>query len=96
VSEFPPGTRHWRTTFHFATASSAGSRWPSSSWRRGAERFAHHRECALEQGREVMAVPGSVLNLRHGGSHGLLRDGARLVESAEDVLDEVGVMPMRG
>ena len=46
--------------------------------------------CALEQGRDVMAVPGNVLSQRHTGSHELLKDGARLVQSAEDVLDELG------
>ena len=46
--------------------------------------------CALEQGREVMAVPGSILGSRHRGCHGLLRDGARLVETAADVLEELG------
>jgi DNA processing protein len=34
--------------------------------------------CALEQGREVMAVPGNVLSGRNRGGHGLLKDGARL------------------
>lgn len=46
--------------------------------------------CALEQGREVMAVPGSVLSGRNGGSHALLKDGARVVETADDVLDGLG------
>jgi DNA processing protein len=46
--------------------------------------------CALEQGRDVMAVPGPVVGERHRGSHGLLRDGARLVAEAEDVLEELG------
>jgi DNA processing protein len=46
--------------------------------------------CALEQGREVMAVPGTVAGGRYGGSHALLRDGARLVQSAADILDELG------
>lgn len=40
---------------------------------------------ALDQGREVMAVPGPVRSGRHRGAHALLRDGATLVESAEDV-----------
>lgn len=47
--------------------------------------------CALEQGRDVLAVPGSVLGDRNRGSHALLRDGARLVETADDILDELGV-----
>jgi DNA processing protein len=49
--------------------------------------------CALEQGRDVMAVPGSIFGSRHHGSHALLRDGARLVQSAADVLDELGWGP---
>jgi DNA processing protein len=47
--------------------------------------------CALEQGRDVLAVPGSVLGGRNRGSHALLRDGARLVETADDILDELGM-----
>ena len=47
--------------------------------------------CALEQGRDVMAVPGSTLGSRHRGCHALLRDGARLVETAADVLEELGI-----
>jgi DNA processing protein len=49
---------------------------------------------ALEQGRTVMAVPGSVLSGRHRGCHGLIRDGAAVVESAEDVLAELKVSPL--
>jgi len=44
---------------------------------------------ASDQGRCVMAVPGGTLAGRHRGCHGLLKDGARLVESVEDVLDEL-------
>jgi DNA processing protein len=47
--------------------------------------------CALEQGREVMAVPGNVLSGRNRGGHALLRDGARIVESAADVVAELGL-----
>jgi DNA processing protein len=45
---------------------------------------------ALEQGREVMAVPGPVAAGRHRGAHALLRDGATLVESGADVLAALG------
>ena len=43
--------------------------------------------CALEQGRDVMAVPGSVLGGRNRGSHALLKDGAKVVETADDILE---------
>jgi DNA processing protein len=46
--------------------------------------------CALEQGRDVMAVPGSVLTGRNRGSHSLLKDGAKVVETADDILEELG------
>jgi DNA processing protein len=46
--------------------------------------------CALAQGRDVMAVPGSVLSGRNRGSHSLLKDGAKIVETADDVLEELG------
>ena len=47
--------------------------------------------CALEQGRDVLAVPGNVLSGRNRGAHALLRDGARIVESADDILEELGM-----
>jgi DNA processing protein len=46
--------------------------------------------CAMRQGRDVMAVPGNVLSGRNRGSHGLLKDGAKIVETADDILDELG------
>jgi DNA processing protein len=45
---------------------------------------------ALEQGRDVFAVPGSPLDARARGGNELLRQGAILTESAEDVLREIG------
>ena len=45
--------------------------------------------CGLEQGRTVMAVPGGVLSGRNRGAHGLIKDGARVVEGVEDVLQEL-------
>jgi DNA processing protein len=49
--------------------------------------------CALEQGREVMAVPGSVLGGRNRGGHALIRDGAKIVESADDIVGELRHLP---
>ncbi len=48
---------------------------------------------ALDQGREVMAVPGSPLDGRAGGCNALIRDGAILVRSAEDIAEVLGGPP---
>lgn len=50
-------------------------------------------EHAMEQGRSVMAVPGRVTDPSALGCLKLLRDGARLVQSPEDVLDELDSLP---
>jgi DNA processing protein len=46
-------------------------------------------KAALEQGRDVLAVPGNVISGRHRGCHALIKDGARLVETVDDVLEEL-------
>jgi DNA processing protein len=45
---------------------------------------------AMEQGREVFAVPGQVDNPLSAGPHRLIRDGAKLVTCVDDVLEELG------
>lgn len=48
-------------------------------------------KCALDQGREVMAVPGHPMDARAAGCNALIRDGALLVRSAGDVLTALGL-----
>jgi DNA processing protein len=91
VSEYPPGTPP--LAFHFPMRNrliSGLSRAVvviEASEQSGSLITA---ACALEQGREVMVVPGSVLNGRNRGAHALIRDGATIVESAGDVLEALG------
>jgi DNA processing protein len=91
VSEFPPGTAPQRHHFPLRNRLLSGlSRTtvvveaPAAS---GALITARY---ALDQGRDVLAVPGPVAGGRNAGAHALIRDGARLVESAADVLEHMG------
>jgi len=55
----------------------------------------HTVDAALDRGVEVAAVPGPVLSPASAGTNMLLREGAHLVRSAQDVLDIVGLQPSR-
>lgn len=91
VSEYPLGTppaqHHFPTRNRLIAALSAGSLIVEGELKSGSMITATH---ALECGRTVFAVPGRAGDPRAAGPHRLLREGAVLTESAQDILDELG------
>ena len=98
ISEIEPGTtpqaRHFPRRNRLISGMAMGVVVVEASLRSGSLITAR---LALDQGREVFAVPGSPLDPRARGTNGLLRQGATLTESAEDVLralDDTLRMPL--
>jgi len=87
VSEMPPGTkpqgRHFPRRNRLISGLSLGVIVVEAALRSGSLITARF---ALEQGRDVMAVPGSPLDPRAGGTNQLIKDGAPLIETAADAL----------
>lgn len=92
LSELPLGTPATRWVFlarnRLLSGLSLGTVVVEAPERSGALITADH---ALEQGRHVFAVPGDVASPTNKGAHALLREGATLVESPEDILRALGV-----
>lgn len=93
ISEFPPFYNANRTTFPIRNRIISGISHGVLVVEAGAKSGSLITAgCAAEQGREVFSIPGSVLTTAYTGANNLIRDGAKAVSCARDILESYAVM----